>query len=1029
MRNLYRPITLSLFSGAGGLDIGFHQAGFRVIACVEKETIFCQTLRLNLGRYLERDCQIINRDICTLEPDEIYAGQIDFIIGGPPCQSFSAIGRRAGGIDGILDERGSLFEHYCRLVNHYQPRGFLFENVRGILGASKGRHWQIINNKFLELGYQLSYRVLDCADYGIPQHRERLILVGTRNDNFKFPRPTHGPDSSSQRPYVSAIDAIGDLQDSSEITHSYPGKHGHLLEEVPPGMNYHYFTKEMGYPKPIFAWRSRFSDFLYKADPEKPVRTIVAQLGAYSGPFHWKNRKFTLQEFKRLQAFPDNYELAGGNNIVHRQIGNSVPPAFAKRLAEAVMQQLFGTDLGIDLLEENKKLSFDSHKSRKAKLTRSKRLNLTQEAIQLDLLNTIKYSDELSENIALPKDVNYTTENFFCYSSLRQRTHLKIPDFTKDGTIYRFSTKRSGKDCLISVSRHDNSFFLETPLLRYTVQFHHLIGDGIQLIQCTLFSNSAEDIPIAWDAIEDSLSKSSGYQTMMDVYGHFTEPHPIFDLTLEILVNNSCFILKFAKEFSKFEATKKLFPGQFLQELHRGIDSKFDLAEVVKKLRNLRFDVRVNETNTTIPPGYFRCCYPFTVNITKQVSTTWRDRPKKNMSGKPQYNLQLSQALIQAETLISSENQDEAIRQYKQGQQAFNHPLKMIQNSKEVSLNRTVAEGIETIINNLNKNKYLYSILMTSLVEKLVHPNQDIRYAQDNLPGGYSNRSTDAANVTPFLKCHGLTSCAASGAESGRNFERPFPYTLDYQASPKGKGNKEVFLGLIHAVQVEEVEPFPCIVLLMALDLKNKQKAIYEYPQLKGLTIQQMFDAVLMHHQQAQGHGRARLPVLAIQAIYQGLVVELSRYANTTLRNPPNRHTANDKEGWIGDVQIDRLDGTAFEGVEVKSGIRITSDMVRILPQKFAGQPVDRYYISSTVEPYIAKDQMDEVMQIVDQVREQTGCQVIVNGLNQSLRYYLRLLSNTDQFLKNYIEQIEVDLDVKNEHKELWFQILASLQN
>lgn len=125
----------------------------------------------------------------------------------------------------------------------------------------------------------------------------------------------------------------------------------------------------------------------------------------------------------------------------------------------------------------------------------------------------------------------------------------------------------------------------------------------------------------------------------------------------------------------------------------------------------------------------------------------------------------------------------------------------------------------------------------------------------------------------------------------------------------------------------------------------------------------------------------------------------------------------------------DRLDGTAFEGVEVKSGIRITSDMVRILPQKFAGQPVDRYYILSTVEPYIAKDQMDEVMQIVDQVREQTGCQVIVNGLNQSLRYYLRLLSNTDQFLKNYIEQIELDLDVKNEHKELWFQILASLQN
>ncbi|WP_199347368.1 DNA (cytosine-5-)-methyltransferase [Tolypothrix tenuis] len=134
-----KPVTLSLFTGAGGLDIGFHHAGFRIVACVEQEKIFCQTLQLNLGRYLEPDCQIINKDIRILEPHEINVTQVDFIIGGPPCQSFSAIGRRAGGISGILDARGSLFEHYCRLVKHYQPQGFLFENVRGILSANKGK--------------------------------------------------------------------------------------------------------------------------------------------------------------------------------------------------------------------------------------------------------------------------------------------------------------------------------------------------------------------------------------------------------------------------------------------------------------------------------------------------------------------------------------------------------------------------------------------------------------------------------------------------------------------------------------------------------------------------------------------------------------------------------------------------------------------------------------------------------------------------------------------------------------------------
>ncbi|MFQ4143718.1 DNA cytosine methyltransferase [Chlorogloeopsis sp. ULAP02] len=1026
MQKRYRPIALSLFSGAGGLDIGFNKAGFNIVACVEKETSFCQTLHKNLGRYLESDCRIINEDIRILEPEQIFNGQIDFIIGGPPCQSFSAIGRRAGGVYGILDERGSLFEHYCRLVKHYQPQGFLFENVRGILGASKGRDWKIINEKFSELGYQIYYRILDCADYGVPQHRERLILVGTKTHNFKFPLPTHGIDSPDKRPHISAFEAIADIQDPSETTHIYPGKYGHLLAEVPPGMNYHYFTREMGYPNPIFAWRSRFSDFLYKADPEKPVRTIVAQLGAYSGPFHWNNRKFTLQEFKRLQTFPDDYELIGSFNTVLKQIGNSVPPIFANRLAEAVLQQIFGIDLGIKLIEQDEKLSFDLRKSRKAKSTRFRRLNRTLEAVQLNLFNSNENVVSIKDSHGLTPD-NTITEKFFHYSSIKKRTAFKNLLFPTIGVVYRFITKRIEKKCSISVSRYDKKF-IETPLLSYQLQFKHPIGDGLEFIECILLSNQEEDIPIAWDAIEDCLRQCSGYQTMMDVYGHFTEPHPIFNLKMNIFTNKPYFLLKFAKKFSDFDSTKKLYPGKFLQDLYEE-ECNFDLTEIVKKLRSLRFDVRVNETNETIPPGYFRCCYPFTLNIEKQVAVAWKNHPKKYIPMKTEYNHYLSEAFIEAEKLIKYEDVDEAIKKYKQTQKSLLYPLEMQQDGQETPLKKNVAEGIETIINNLKSNKYLYSILITSLVEKLVHPNQDIRSAQESLNGGYSNRSTDAKNVTPFLKRHNLTSCAVSGAESGRNFERPFPYTLDYKAKPKGEGNLEAFLGILHAVQVKGIDPFPCIVLLMALDLKNKQKAVYNYPQPKGLTVHDIFNAVIKHHEQASGNGRARLPVIAIQAVYQCLVVELLRYANTTIRNPPNRHNANDKDGWIGDVQVDRLDGTPFEGIEVKSGIRIKSDMVRCLPEKFAGQFVDRYYILSTAEPYIASNEIDEVIQIVNQVRQQTGCQVIVNGLNHSLRYYLRLISDPDQFLKNYTELIETDLDVKSEHKKLWSEILANLQD
>ena len=170
---------LSLFTGGGGLDIGFHQAGFDAFACVEITPTFCETLRLNKPNFYPSNCQIINRDIRDVKCEDIQAGACDFIIGGPPCQSFSAAGRRAGGVTGVNDQRGSLFEHYCRMISHFQPKGFLFENVRGILSANKRNDWNQILARFSDLGYEIAFRVLDAADYGAPRHRERLIMVGS----------------------------------------------------------------------------------------------------------------------------------------------------------------------------------------------------------------------------------------------------------------------------------------------------------------------------------------------------------------------------------------------------------------------------------------------------------------------------------------------------------------------------------------------------------------------------------------------------------------------------------------------------------------------------------------------------------------------------------------------------------------------------------------------------------------------------------------------------------------------------------
>jgi DNA (cytosine-5)-methyltransferase 1 len=623
----HHPVTLSLFSGAGGLDIGFHKAGFKIIACVEIERDFCDTLRLNLGKYSDKECRVINKDIREVGPEELAALKIDFIVGGPPCQSFSAIGRRAGGVDGVQDARGSLFEHYCRLVEYFQPEGFLFENVRGILGANKGKDWQRIVQAFGVLGYQLTYRILDCADYGVPQHRERLIMVGTKDNGFKFPRPTCGPDSLNQAPYVTARQAIANLQDPNESVHSYNGKYGKLLEEVPPGQNYHYFTKEMGYSNPIFAWRSRFSDFLYKADPDMPVRTIVAQLGAYSGPFHWKNRKFTLAEFKRLQTFPDDYDFAGGLNTALKQIGNSVPPKFAEQVAMAVLQQVFKVNVDLLLIENDDRLSFDSRKSKKAKTTRLKRASASNGVNHTPLFGVTADDRDNTKH-------DSKSHKTFYYLSPKHRAEVQTVSTKLPGAFYSIQTRRKDGTCTIKVSRYKQSKLIKTPLLRYVVSFHHPVGKGLSKIDCTLLSDSPADIPVAWDAIEDCLSGSAGYQSMMDVYGHFTEPHPIFELSLEIYVKQSSFLLRFAKMFSSFEATSKVLPERILEELYGDdIEEPFNLAEVARHLRELRFDVRVNETNTTIPQKHFRCCYPFTTNINKQVSVAWRETKKGLYAG------------------------------------------------------------------------------------------------------------------------------------------------------------------------------------------------------------------------------------------------------------------------------------------------------------------------------------------------------------------------------------------------------------
>ena len=357
MHAVSRRVAISLFSGAGGLDLGVEQAGFTVGAAVEHDADACLSLRENFPH-----AAIFHGDIRLVETRDLLAasgtspGEVDLLIGGPPCTPFSKSGywlekKRRG-----LDPEASLLEHYVRILDEARPGAFLLENVFSLAYANHNREWlDFLRESFVRLGYSFTEKVVLAADYGVPQRRQRLIIAGSLDGEPALPEPTHtGPHErrvwceGTLLPHVTTGDAIGDLVDRDDLAEpeeTVAGKYGHLLPEVPPGENYLHFTEKRGYPEPLFGWRKRYWSFLLKLDPHQPAPTIQAQPGPYVGPFHWDNRRLRVLELKRLQSFPDEFTISGSRRAAQRQLGNAVPPLLARRLAEALFDGRQATDL------------------------------------------------------------------------------------------------------------------------------------------------------------------------------------------------------------------------------------------------------------------------------------------------------------------------------------------------------------------------------------------------------------------------------------------------------------------------------------------------------------------------------------------------------------------------------------------------------------------------------------------------------------------------------------------------------------
>ena len=298
--------VVSLFSGAGGLDFGFVMAGHEIIWANDCYGDAVETYRLNIGNH------IVQSDIADISSDSVP--DCDIVIGGFPCQGFSVANIKRS----IADERNSLYRQLVRVISRKRPKFFLAENVKGLISLARGLVFEMILNDFKNLGYRVSYKVLNAADFGVPQLRQRVIIVGVREDlecEYMFPSPTHSEDGAGELlKWVSVQSALADIPDP----------------DMPNIMPNHEYSR----------YKLNFNGYLGHRvlNPDKPAPTVTARGDDRGGvvilPHPNAQRRMSCRELATIQSFPLDYIFFGTRSSVYRQIGNAVPPLLSFALAK-----------------------------------------------------------------------------------------------------------------------------------------------------------------------------------------------------------------------------------------------------------------------------------------------------------------------------------------------------------------------------------------------------------------------------------------------------------------------------------------------------------------------------------------------------------------------------------------------------------------------------------------------------------------------------------------------------------------------
>lgn len=328
--------VIELFAGAGGLALGIEKAGFDAIGLVELDKSASETLRCNRPNW-----RVINGDVEQISPLDleeyfnIKKGELDLLSGGAPCQAFSYAGKRLG----LEDARGTLFYHYAVFLEKLQPKMFLFENVRGLLTHDKGQTIATMLDIFKQEGYTVQKKVLNAWDYGVPQKRERLILVGIRNDlvdNISFEFPV-------QHKYKPVLrDILLDCPPSPGSLYSQAKTE--IFKLVPAGGYWRDIDEEIAkeYMKSCWYMEGGRTGILRRLSLDEPSLTVLTSPSQkQTDRCHpLEARPFTIRENARCQTFPDDWVFCGSVGQQYKQIGNAVPVNLAYEIAKQIKESL-----------------------------------------------------------------------------------------------------------------------------------------------------------------------------------------------------------------------------------------------------------------------------------------------------------------------------------------------------------------------------------------------------------------------------------------------------------------------------------------------------------------------------------------------------------------------------------------------------------------------------------------------------------------------------------------------------------------